>query len=472
MDSGCTQEGAPLQALRLRRFGTIVVLAVAGSLAFAEASEASNVVYTLDTPHSRVDINGDADADLVSLSLTATSLRIVDTGPSGISTMAPCTLVNTTTVDCPLVPVAPNGPLGQINATLGAGADTLAATDVPNFLLVSGDGGADTIVSTGASDDSFGGGMGNDTLAGGDGDDFLDGDQDEDSVDGGAGDDEVDGSLGSDSLNGGAGADVLRDGGAAVPGEPATGSDSLDGGPGEDSITYQRDAGLSLSLDGVANDGEPGEGDNLVGIETINGGDGDDTITGDATQNLLSGGDGNDTLSGLGGGDGLSGDDGDDSLIGADGADVLNCGLGFDTALVDPEDDVDPLCDRIGANLSADTVNVNRKGAGKVTVSCRAEEGVPCVGTLTILASGKTLGTGKFSATQGTSVKGQFKLSKKGLKKLKKSGGSLFATVEARTTEPAGVSLATQQVLLEGKSKKPKKGGGKKGGKGGKGPKA
>jgi Ca2+-binding RTX toxin-like protein len=458
-----------LQALRFRRFAAVIAVAVSGSLAFAAGSEASTVNYTLDTPESRVDINGDADADMVVLSLTATSLRIVDTGPGGVTGGAPCSNVNPTTVDCPLVPVAPNGPLGQVNATLGASADALTATDVPNFLLVTGDGGADTLVASGASHDLFLGGLGNDTLVGGDGDDEVDGGQDEDSVSGGAGDDDVVGALGSDSLNGGEGADELSDGGAAVPGEPATGSDSLDGGPGTDTTSYDRDVGVNLSLDGVANDGEPGEADNLAAVEVISGGDGDDTITGDATQNQLSGGDGNDALSGLGGGDGLSGGNGDDSLIGGVGADAINCGLGYDTAVVDPEDDIDALCDRIGAGLSADTVNVNRKGSGKVTVSCRAEEGVPCVGTLTVLASGRTLATGKFNVSAGMAIAAKFKLDKKGLKKLTKAGGTLFATVEAQTTEPGGVSLETQQVLLQGKSKK---GGGKKGGKGGKGPKA
>src|SRR5262249_40456502 len=107
---------------------------------------------------------------------------------------------------------------------------------------------------------------------------------------------------GNDSLHGGAATDHL-DGGA--------GDDLLDGGPGHafmygadghDIADYSDRAGQSViaSLDGVANDGFPGEND-LIGsdVEGIQGGAGNDTLYGNfLNSSTLKGGPGNDTLVG------------------------------------------------------------------------------------------------------------------------------------------------------------------------------
>jgi Ca2+-binding RTX toxin-like protein len=62
---------------------------------------------------------------------------------------------------------------------------------------------------------------------------------------GGSGDDKLTGGWANDTLDGGPGADVLK------------------GGGGTDTVTYaSRSAAVNVSLDGVANDGEAGEGDN------------------------------------------------------------------------------------------------------------------------------------------------------------------------------------------------------------------
>ena len=54
------------------------------------------------------------------------------------------------------------------------------------------------------------------------------------------------------------------------------GADGLQGGGGADDVGYgKRNAGIAVSLDGVANDGEAGEGDNVgTDVETVSGGSG------------------------------------------------------------------------------------------------------------------------------------------------------------------------------------------------------
>jgi hypothetical protein len=155
-----------------------------------------------------------------------------------------------------------------------------------------------------------------------------------------AGDDELYGKAGNDTLDGGAGDDELegpiRDATALTPG-----ADLLIGGTGADTVGYNNvEDNLSLTLDGQANDGRAGEGDNVASdVETIVAGDGDDTLTGDAGPNRLMGGYGNDTIAGgagndtLDGGvgnDQLAGEAGDDRIEGSADDDVLEGGPGLD----------------------------------------------------------------------------------------------------------------------------------------------
>ena len=148
------------------------------------------------------------------------------------------------------------------------------------------------------------------------------------------------------------GADVLRgDGGDdSVSGgkeEPETNAaDVVDGGPGVDSIPdvdadYNRgyDDDVSVTLDGVANDGEAGENDNVIGVEkllvsadtaTIVGSDAAEEFTVDAHSSSAKGMGGNDRLIAWDGADTLEGGDGDDFLVGGFGNDVLDGGAGVD----------------------------------------------------------------------------------------------------------------------------------------------
>jgi Ca2+-binding RTX toxin-like protein len=276
---------------------------------------------------------------------------------------------------------------------LGGGDDSAAVGAVPNGGLVStgGDGadhltggplndaldggpGPDTI-DGGPGDDQLNGGAGADSLSGGAGNDALVGGADDDTESGGDGNDMLDGgatagctgSGGSDTLSGDAGDDQLC-GGAGPAGGPD--SDSLNGGDGEDTAYYLRAASVNVSLDNVANDGEPGEGDNVHSdVEDLTSGGGADTLVGSDGRNVLDGGPGADSLSGLGGDDVLQdsgGDNAADHLDGGDGDDSLSAGGGPDTYVGgDGEDVVTDYAGRASAvNVTLDGV-ADDGGAGE-----------------------------------------------------------------------------------------------------------
>ena len=157
------------------------------------------------------------------------------------------------------------------------------------------------------------------------------------------------GMLGDDPVVlGGAGADVLDTTGSVA------GSLGLwDGGPGPDriegpapgwTIDYSaRTEAVSVSLDGVANDGAPGEGDDTGPIHRVRGGAGDDTLVAAPEGALLHGGPGADRIFGGPGGDRLYGEEGDDQLAGDAGDDELIGGTGADRAEGGDGDDRLPL---------------------------------------------------------------------------------------------------------------------------------
>jgi Ca2+-binding RTX toxin-like protein len=174
----------------------------------------------------------------------------------------------------------------------GSGGDFLYGTDQDNNLY--GMGGDDWIVGRGGKDDLFGG------------------DQD-DSLYGDGGPDRLYGDRGDDFLSGGEGADKA---------ESDHGADAYSGGSGLDSISYSgRQGRVEVSLDGLANDGEAGEGDNIGvfgDVEDVTGGSGDDKLIGNAAENELSGDYGDDEIIGGPGADRLNGDDGADRILALD----------------------------------------------------------------------------------------------------------------------------------------------------------
>lgn len=206
----------------------------------------------------------------------------------------------------------------------------------------------------------------------GPGNDLLRGTAVADVIRGGPGNDFIASYEGNDSLDGGPGDDDF---------DPAPGADDVVGGDGYDRITYWKSAAqpVNVSLDDVANDGQPKEGDNIHSdVEDLTGGDGGDTLIGSAGANVIRGdlsGDtasGDDLIDGGGGADVLMGDGGADTIRARDGiADSVDCGPGTDTAIVDTIDTVracetvqsstelEPDADRDGSPAPADCDNRN-----------------------------------------------------------------------------------------------------------------
>ena len=270
------------------------------------------------------------------------------TGP-GVSAGAGCVAYDAGNGD--VGAECPNQPNWRFD---GAGGD-----DVLNFLSHAD---ASTEVRLGAGADTFDSGYGSLTVYGGDGNDILRSSKfgwegDDDHYFGEAGDDILIGGYGADELHGGAGDDVLIGDGASPDKLP----DVMDGGDGVDTtIDYApykaEDAKTAtVTLDGVANDGYPGEGDNVMteNVETYSAID----FTGDAGANTVSFSyqptgriepAGPSTIRGLAGADTLSGTNRDDRFEVRDGeVDTVTCDAGLDTVVADAEDKVAADCETV-----------------------------------------------------------------------------------------------------------------------------
>jgi hypothetical protein len=161
------------------------------------------------------------------------------------------------------------------------------------------------------------------------------------------------------TLNGGSGKDILVGGSGddrligAVNNDRLIGGlgiDTLDGGDGTDIAEYtdrtkanfgtrrQRHLmSVSASLDGIANDGHPGENDLiLANVENLLGGQGNDTLTGNDGPNVLAGGRGLDSISGGGGADTIFANRESDAADGV--ADLIDGGDGTDSVVSDALD--------------------------------------------------------------------------------------------------------------------------------------
>ena len=198
-------------------------------------------------------------------------------------------------------------------------------------------------------------------MIGGNGHDKLTGGFGPDTLDGGPGNDNLDGSHGNDTVRAGDGDDQI-DAGFMLS------ADVLDGGAGRDSITsgwYDTNNGItamSVTLDGVANDGRSGEGENITGIEVIH-----TTMV----STLVAASDpvefkvfntqsGSSRLVGSPGGDNLRSADYADTIEGLGGNDTIEGGYGDDTITPGP---------------GQDTVTADAGGAPCDFISCRAPHG-------------------------------------------------------------------------------------------------
>ncbi|HWK29063.1 MAG TPA: calcium-binding protein, partial [Solirubrobacter sp.] len=168
----------------------------------------------------------------------------------------------------------------------GDGADRVSVLDADLGGFPAGAGYA-LAIDGGAGDDRLDGGSGPETIHGGPGADQIAGRGGDDALYGDDGNDTLrgDGSTngnsgldgGNDRLDGGPGDDVLTgdtpDTGAAI------GHDVLDGGPGTDTITgdwfrfdgnaNDEDPPPTVTFNGVADDGRPGENDDVEHVERI-----------------------------------------------------------------------------------------------------------------------------------------------------------------------------------------------------------
>ncbi len=256
-----------------------------------------------------------------------------ESGAVAIAAAAPCVNILASVAACPVAGIQQiDVALGDMNDSASFDASVVGSLD---DVELDGGVGNDTLAGAGPTDGYLLGREGNDVITGSDGDDDVRAGEGNDTVNTGTGDDYVDEGSGADTVNTGSGNDRIR--GSIT----ADNGDVLDGGAGlGDSIDLRdRTAPLNISFNGVADDGEAGEGDNLIGIERVDSGEGDDTLTGGPAPEQLFSNDGHDVIDGgpgpdeLGGGQGndvVRGGSGNDNLDGGDGADQLDGGEGDD----------------------------------------------------------------------------------------------------------------------------------------------
>lgn len=141
------------------------------------------------------------------------------------------------------------------------------------------------------------------------------------------------------------------------------GRDDFYGSGGQDSVRYiARSTGVSVTLDGVANDGQVGEQDNVRNsTENVQGTAFDDQILGNDLDNVFIGSSGDDDLRGGAGDDKLFGVGGNDLLIGNAGADHLGGDNGNDRFLASALPDGD---DEIFGGPGIDTMDYSARNAG------------------------------------------------------------------------------------------------------------
>lgn len=342
-------------------------------------------------------------------------------------------------VSCPATP-------GGVTVAMGGGDDMVHSymADAPAQPYARFDLGAGNDFIEGYGSEVVKGGPGNDKLSGLTGDDDLDG---------GDGNDTIQGDAGADVLHGGNGDDSL----ASDPMEHDA-PDVVDGGPGRDSITdWMRgdpatEQLVTVTQDGAADDGFPGEGDNVTNMEVVEsygslryvGTDGDDIASASEVGNRAE-------LTGKGGNDQLKGTDSDDAIDGGPGADTLTGGYGNDTITGGPGPDKivgdrDGRCNEMHCDLSpgsssdtidaldgeADTISC---GPGQDTVKADPQDTVaPDCETVVRGAAGTAPGTtGATPGAKGTNNSGKTNTRSKTTKKLTLPGrATLRALLSAK----------------------------------------
>jgi hypothetical protein len=357
----------------------------------------------------------------------------------------------------------------------GEGEDTafyLRTTNV-NLSLdnVTNDGGAGEADNVHADVEDVTGGSGADTLTGSDGRNALDGGPGPDNISGLGGNDvlaDAGGDSAADRLDGGAGDDSLSAG---------AGPDAYVGGDGEDAVTdYSgRTFAVTVTLDGVADDGSAAEGDNVgADVEDVTGGSAADTLTGNAADNELAGGAGDDTINGGDGNDGLSGGAGRDTIDGGGGRDDLdggagadtlkardgltdraNCGGGTDAVQGEARDDIAGNCENVAiappTAVTITSVQVTRAGFVVVKVACPKVER-SCSGAIIVKTVRRVarryikLGQVNYRLREGQSKVFKARIGAKDRKALKRARRVKVRVFVTNANGDTGVSTSTTKL--------------------------
>ncbi|MGK2956272.1 MAG: calcium-binding protein, partial [Solirubrobacterales bacterium] len=308
---------------RSRRWISIYLFgAVAAFLTFPNPAAAS----TLGSSGSAITYSAIAgEVNKLTVTQVGSNIVIAETGGVIITPSVPCVSLLPGTASCPVAGIR------NISLTLQNMDDSASYDDSigPPVTGVTIDAGVDndTMAGEGLVPGFFIAREGNDVVTGTDAADDIRADVGDDTVVSGLGNDYIDEGPGADTMIAGPGNDRF------AYEQPANGADVLDGGPGiSDSVDARaRTSDLSISINGIADDGDAAEGDNLIGIERIDTGSGNDTITCGPGPDLILANDGNDVLSGGAGPDFLGGGDGNDTANGSDGGDNIAGGNGGDT---------------------------------------------------------------------------------------------------------------------------------------------
>ncbi len=362
----------------------VLVAALAAAAALPAAAQAATISYEGDTLVYTAGA-GEFNSLYVGNEYNGSRVRISDSGATISSADARCTIPDGDVALCAMP--------ARMRFALADAADSFATSDGSNLALPitvdggDGDDGLDGNAQLGASE----------TLLGGPGKDRLRGFGGNDDLRGGPGDDTLEGGAGNDTVLGEDGNDTLTGDDQAAPG-----ADLVDGGPGIDTMKEYVEYGTDIhppadvSLDGVANDGRPGENDDVRSIErmtayvsgtfvgsdadeewqiwsnmnsgasTVIAGGGNDKITGEDAIENIDGGPGNDVLEGGLNADTITGGPGQDRIFGDDtdtsrcrGAYVENCILyGNDTIHV-RDGEVDTVDCGVGQDrVVADAIDV------------------------------------------------------------------------------------------------------------------
>jgi hemolysin type calcium-binding protein len=422
---------------RLRNLAAATAASLVAAMALASAASAvptTNVSYS----NGVLFISGSFEQDLITVSVDGSSFKVTEAAPHPISTNPPCMPSGLQAVSCPQdppddpSPAPPKPPITVLSVSLGAGDDSL--TNLTSL-------GTPVLESPQSGDLTLDGNDGNDVIRGGPA---------AETIVGGIGNDNLDGGGGDDTLLNGVqsfGCNLDCDGGFfRLARSEFDGSDNYVGGPGDDVTRFDaRQDNLTIRLDGLANDGHPGENDN-VQTESVVGGSGADSITGDGGPNTLVGGPGNDTLSGLRGADRLEGGRNNDSLVGGRARDQMQCDSGFDLAVSTQIDSVTRDCERTGAKLGSDTGRV-RGNRSRIWIACPSAEGARCRGRVVLRHDNKKFGAGRFNVAAGRVKAFTIHLNAHGRAVMRRVR-SFQVNARVRTNEPLGLAVEREKVLL------------------------